>query len=238
MMGSDMKIQTTPPKGPPPPRKPLPRPEQDELVYRWLEGQKEQVRVGDSLVVDLHDGRRFRVNGSKPGIAAAPLGNLQQFFTAGIQEVQAAIGAGPNLAIMGASQAVKPLVLMGVPDAVSSQVEQWYLPGVQGVSVALSLVNFIKRYQEQQNRKEIGLKPTVTERITLAANGLHIATSAVGLAGVAAGALSPALQHYALPALGIAVAGNVLCFAANYLEYFQERGDAILPLEGPEKKKP
>ena len=206
------------------------------MVSKWVEENKNQILVGDSLVVDLHDGRRYRVEGTRDGLATKSLGNMQQFVTAAVQEIQAAIQAGPNLALVGVSEVVKPMVLNNTPYEVSSLVNQWYQPGIQGVSVAISLVNFIKRYQQHEQKKEIGLKPTMTERITLGANALHIATSAVGLAGVVGGALSPALQTYTMPALGIAIAGNVLCFGANWLEYFQERGDAILPLEGPTKK--
>lgn len=198
-------------------------------VDAWVQQQSQFVPSHQNLVVDLGNGTSYTVQGKQVGTAQKTLDHVAEFITAATQEVQAAIIAGPNLALLGVSEVVKPLVLNGVPPGVTSQVEQWYQPGIQVASVGLSLVNFARRYKEAQGKRTTGM-----EKAVLIANGAHIATSTIGLAGIAAAALLPSLQPYSSAAWGIALAGNVMAFGMNWLDYFQERGSHNAPLVGKE----
>lgn len=207
-------------------------------MHDWVEMQSSQIPEGRSLLIDMGDGHTYRIDGTKISPAVRSIDAVKQFITAGVQEVQAAIAAGPNLALVGVSQVVKPLVLNGASWEVTAQVDQWYQPGLQAASVGISLVNFVKRYKEEQERREIGQETTTMEKVGLIANGAHIATSAVGLLGAAGAALSPSLASFGPTAAGIALAGNVLTFGVNWLEYFDKRGDHIHPLGEVKNKKP
>lgn len=238
-----MRIQASPnpnhpPRGPRP-EKPLDSTgcERDKRLTEWVELQSGEITAGRSLLVNLGEGHTYRIEGTKISPAARSIDSIKQFVTAGVQEVQAAIAAGPNLALVGVSQVVKPLVLNGASFEVAAQVDQWYQPGLQAASVGISLVNFVQRYHQEQQRREIGQETTTMEKVGLIANGAHIATSAIGLLGAAGAALSPSLQSFGPTAAGIALAGNVLTFGVNWLEYFDRRGDHIHPLGDVKKPK-
>lgn len=223
-----MKIQQAP--TPPTPPRPRPTPVRPDPVEVWAEGLKDQIPEGRCLIVESPEGQQYRINGSKISTHDSRLGNVTQFFGAAVQEIQAAIAAGPNLALLGATEVVKPLVLNQAPPAVVAHIDSWYQPAIQGVSIGLAVVNFSQRYRDFQHRRAVGMMTSPMQKVGLAMSALHVGTTAVGLAGLAGAALSPTLQAYAPMATGIALAGNVACFGFNWLEYFQTRSQTLHPL--------
>lgn len=223
-----MRIQAAP--LPPPRPKGAPSPERSKVVVEWLEQQKDKVGVGQTLIWETDDGHQYRVEGNKIHPAERSFSVAKQFITAGIQEVQAAIAAGPNLALVGATQVIKPMVLANAPAEVVANVEQWYQPGLQAASVAISAASFIQRWNAQEQRKQAGTDSTLFQKIGLVANGLHIASSSLGLAGALGAAVSPSMAGFGAATAGIALASNVVIFGVNWLEYFHQRSDNIEPL--------
>ena len=223
-----MKIQQAP--TPPTPPRPRPEPARPDPVEIWAQGLKDQIPEGRCLIVESPDGQQYRINGTKISTHEGRLSNVTQFFGAAVQEIQAAIAAGPNLALLGATEVVKPMVLNNAPAAVVSQIDSWYQPAVQGVSIALAALSFSQKYRALQQRRAIGMMSSPMQKVGLAMSALHVGTSAVGLAGLAGAAISPTLQAYAPLATGIALAGNVACFGFNWLEYFQNRSQTLHPL--------
>lgn len=225
-----MRIQQSPqPQMPKKPESP-PRNGGDQALKDWADQHRDQIQLGQNLVVDLGDGHRYVVSGTKVGPAHKTFSVISQFITAGVQEVQAAIQAGPSLALTGATEVVKPMVLQNVPYEVSSQIEQWYQPGVMGVSVGLSVIKFIQNYHAHKARQERGKPDSFVQQLGLVASGVHIATCTLGLGGAVVGALVPSLRGAATTAQGVALAGNVVAFGINWLEYFNSRRADVMPL--------
>lgn len=211
--------------------------ESDKAVVEWAHQQADQVSMGRNLVVDLGDGHQYTVAGTRIGAANKTFGALQQFFTAGVQEVQAAINAGPSLALTGATEVVKPLVLGNAPPEVLGNINQWYQPGLMGVSVGLSVIKFLKSYKEHQQIRELGGTPSIIKTTALIANGAQIANTALGLAGALTAVAVPSMQGFATAAQGIALGGNAVAFGVNWLDYFNTRGQSYAPLGDVRKQK-
>jgi len=231
-----MRIQTAP--NPKPPQKlPDNLSRADKAVVEWAQQQADQVSLGQNLVVDLGDGHQYTVAGTRIGVANKTFGALQQFFTAGVQEVQAAINAGPSLALTGATELVKPMVLNNAPYEVLGNINQWYQPGLMGVSVGLSVIKFLKSYKQHQQLREMGVEPGFMKTTALIANGAQIATTALGLAGALTAVAVPSMHGFATAAQGIALGGNAVAFGVNWLDYFQTRGQSYMPLGDVKKQK-
>lgn len=231
-----MRIQNAPK-----PRTPSKLPDKlsgkEKIAIEWAQQQADQLSSGRNLVVDLGDGHEYTVAGTRIGPAQKTFSALQQFFTAGVQEVQAAINAGPSLALTGATEVVKPMITGGLPYAVASNIDQWYQPGVMGVSVGLSVIKFLKTYKQHQTYREMGETPPIIKTAALVANGAQIATTALGLAGALTAVAIPSMQGFATTAQGIALGGNAVAFGVNWLDYFNERSRSYMPLGDVKKQK-
>jgi hypothetical protein len=210
-------------------------PKDDRRMQEWAELNKHQIPEGRSLIVDLGDGHRYVVEGTKVSPAKKGFSALQQFLTAGVQEVQAAIQAGPSLALTAATEVVKPMVMNNAPYEVAANIDQWYQPGLMGVSVGLSLIKFARTYDAHMMRQTKGQPDSMIQTVGLWANGIHVATTAAGLAGVVGAALVPSLQGIGATAQGVALAGNVVAFGINWLEYFNNRSQTLMPLDNIKK---
>jgi hypothetical protein len=123
---------------------------------------------------------------------------------------------------------------------VAAIVNEYYEPALMGASLLLSVNNFTTRYRGMQQRQLRGEQDTSMQKLGLWANGAHVLTSAIGFGGAVGSALIPALAHWAGPTWGIAVAGNVMSFGINYMEYFSQRSQTDNPLGDtpPNIKKP
>ena len=231
-----MRIQNTPK-----PRVPAKLPDKlsgkEKIAIEWAQQQAEGLAAGRNLIVDLGDGHEYTVAGTRIGPAEKTFSALQQFFTAGVQEVQAAINAGPSLALTGATEVVKPMITGGLPYEVASNINQWYQPGLMGVSVGLSVIKFLKTYKQHQAFREIGETPPIIKTAALVANGAQIATTALGLAGALTAVAVPSLSGFATTAQGIALGGNAVAFGVNWLDYFNERSRSYMPLGDVKKQK-
>jgi len=231
-----MRIQNAPK-----PRTPSKLPDKlsgkEKIAIEWAQQQADQLSSGRNLVVDLGDGHEYTVAGTRIGPAQKTFSALQQFFTAGVQEVQAAINAGPSLALTGATEVVKPMITGGLPYAVASNIDQWYQPGVMGVSVGLSVIKFLKTYKQHQTYREMGETPPIIKTAALVANGAQIATTALGLAGALTAVAIPSMQGFATTAQGIALGGNAVAFGVNWLDYFNERSRSYMQLGDVKKQK-
>ncbi len=231
-----MRIQNAPK-----PRMPAKLPDKlsgkEKIAIEWAQQQADQLAAGRNLVVDLGDGHEYTVAGTRIGPAEKTFSALQQFFTAGVQEVQAAINAGPSLALTGATEVVKPMITGGLPYEVAGNIEQWYQPGLMGVSVGLSVIKFLKTYKQHQAYREIGETPPIIKTAALVANGAQIATTALGLAGALTAVAVPSLHGFATTAQGIALGGNAVAFGVNWLDYFNERSRSYMPLGDVKKQK-
>lgn len=209
----------------------------EKIAIEWAQQQADQLAAGRNLVVDLGDGHEYTVAGTRIGPAEKTFSALQQFFTAGVQEVQSAINAGPSLALTGATEVVKPMITGGLPYEVAGNIEQWYQPGLMGVSVGLSVIKFLKTYKQHQAYREIGETPPIIKTAALVANGAQIATTALGLAGALTAVAVPSLHGFATTAQGIALGGNAVAFGVNWLDYFNERSRSYMPLGDVKKQK-
>ena len=209
----------------------------EKIAIEWAQQQADSLAAGRNLVVDLGDGHEYTVAGTRIGPAEKTFSALQQFFTAGVQEVQAAINAGPSLALTGATEVVKPMITGGLPYEVASNINQWYQPGVMGVSVGLSVIKFLKTYKQHQAYREMGETPPIIKTAALVANGAQIATTALGLAGALTAVAVPSLHGFATTAQGIALGGNAVAFGVNWLDYFNERSRSYMPLGDVKKQK-
>ena len=227
-----MRIQTNPnpqlPRTTPPPSDTPST--ADERMLAWAEHNKDQVALGTNLVVAMGNGHQYVVAGTHVGPAQKSLNGIRQFLTAGVQEVQAAIQAGPSLALTAATEVVKPLVLSSAPAEVLPNIDQWYTPGVLGASVGLSVIKFVKTYKESQTRKDMGQSNSLMQTVGLITNGAHLATTTLGLVGVLGAALVPSMRGFASTAQGVALAGNVVAFGINWMEYFNNRSQSYSPL--------
>ncbi len=230
-----MRIQNTPK-----PRTPAKLPDQmsgkEKIAIEWARQQADRLPTDRSLIVDLGDGHEYMVAGTRIGPAQKTFSAMQQFFTAGVQEVQAAINSGPSLALTGATEVVKPMITGGLPYEVASNINQWYQPGLMGVSVGLSVIKFLKSYKQHQQFREMGETPPIIKTAALVANGAQIATSALGLAGALAAVAVPSMSGFATTAQGIALGGNVVAFGVNWLDYFGERSRSYMPLGDVKKQ--
>ncbi|MBS2037442.1 hypothetical protein JST97_20805 [bacterium] len=234
-----MRIQTAPnpnpgrslPKGAP---QPAPAPEDlrgsDKIAIEWARQQAELVANGQHLVVDMGDGHRYSVAGTRISPAEKTFGAIQQFITAGVQEVQAIINAGPGLAMSGATAAVKPMITGNLPPGVTSNIDQWYQPGLMAATVGLGLISFVKNYKQHQQYREMGVDAPFIKTAALVATGASIATSALGLAGAVVSVAAPQYAGFATVARGVALGGNAVAFGMNYLDYFNERSQSYAPL--------
>ncbi len=194
-----------------------------------------QLSAGDKVVFQLLDGRKVVLeNHAQDGPKAAGwFSNVKEFLTAAGQEVSIAVNAGPNLTLSLATEAVKPVVLQGVPTDVLGHVNQWYTPAVRGVSIAISLKNFIDRWNSNQNTVMAGKKLDTWAKVGIVTDGLHVLTSSAGLIGAVGGALFPSFQTAAAVAKGVAIAGDIGSFAVNGLEYMNKRAEIqIMPIPG------
>ena len=231
-----MRIQQTPNPQLPRSTKPAGKsPQDNQHVAEWLETNKAQIPEGRNLIVDTGDGHRYVVGGTKISPANQSFSAIQQFLTAGVQEVQAAIQAGPSLALTAATEVVKPMVMNNAPYEVAANIDQWYQPGLMGVSVGLSVIKFVKTYDAHKTRKAKGRPDSFMQTVGLWANGAHMATTAAGLAGVVGAALVPSLRGIGTTAQGVALAGNVVAFGINWLEYFSSRSQTLMPLDDVRK---
>lgn len=230
-----MRIQNAPQ-----PRTPAKLPDnvsgKDKVAIEWARQQADQVALGTNLVLDLGDGHEYMVAGTRINPAQKTFSALQQFFTAGVQEVQAAINSGPSLALTGATEVIKPMITGGLPYGVASNINQWYQPGLMGVSVGLSVIKFLKSYQQHQQFREMGESAPIIKTAALVANGAQIATTTLGLAGALAAAAVPSMSGFATAAQGIALGGNVVAFGVNWLDYFNERSRSYMPLGDVKKQ--
>jgi hypothetical protein len=245
-----MRIQTAPdPKlartlqkgGPQPPEDPNQLPDDlragDKIAIEWAKQQAEVIANGQHLVVDMGDGHRYSVAGTRISPAEKTFGAIQQFITAGVQEVQAIINAGPGLAMSGATAAVKPMITSNLPPEVSANIDQWYQPGLMAATVGLGIVSFIKNYKAHQQYREMGVDPPFIKTAALVATGASIATSALGLAGAVVSVAAPQYAGFATAAHGVALGGNAVAFGMNYLDYFNERSQSYAPLGDRTKPK-
>lgn len=216
------------PGGPQQPQRPLTR--GDKHVIEWAETNSTNLSQGQKMVIDLGDGHRYVVEGT--GITPAQRGfsAIQQFLTAGVQEVQAAIQAGPSLALTGAAEVVKPMVLNNAPYEVVANIDQWYQPGLMGASVGLALVKFISTYNAHKARKAKGQKDTFIQSAGMVTNFVHMAACTAGLGAAITGALVPSLRGATNVVQGVALGTNVVAFGFNWLEYFNNRKQTLNPL--------
>lgn len=193
-----------------------------------------QLGTGDKVVFQLADGRKVVLENNEQGPKTANwFTNIKEFLTAAGQEVSIAVNAGPNLTLSLATEAVKPVVLTGVPTDVLGHVDQWYAPAVRGVSIAISLKNFWDRWQANQNTVAAGEKLGAWDKVGIVADGLHVLTSSAGLIGAVGGALFPSFAGAAAVARGVALAGDIGSFAVNGIEYVNKRAEVqIMPIPG------
>jgi len=193
-----------------------------------------QLGSGDKVVFQLADGRKVVLENPEGGPKTSGwFGNVKEFITAAAQEVGIAVNAGPNLALSGATELVKPVVLTGVGTDVVGHVDQWYQPAVRGVSIAISLKKFWDRWQANQNTVAAGQKLDAWDKVGIVSDGLHVLTSSAGLIGAVGGALFPSLRGAAAVATGVALAGDIGSFAVNGLEYINKRAEIqIVPIPG------
>ena len=232
-----MRIQQAPKPQLPKTTKSSGKPPVDSRLVEWANENRTQIALGRNLVVDTGDGHRYEVAGTKISPAQKSFSALQAFLTAGAQEIEAAIQAGPSLALTSVAQVVKPMVLQNVPYNIVSNIDQWYQPALMGVSVGLSIAKFVNTYDAHLKRQAKGGPSSTIQQVGLWANGLQVLTTTAGLAGVVGAALVPSLKGIGTTAQGVALAGNVVAFGINWLEYFHNRSQAIVPLEDVKKQK-
>ena len=104
---------------------------------------------------------------------------------------------------------------------------------MRGVSIAISLKNFIDRWNSNQNTVMAGKKLDTWAKVGIVTDGLHVLTSSAGLIGAVGGALFPSFQTAAAVAKGVAIAGDIGSFAVNGLEYMNKRAEIqIMPIPG------
>lgn len=222
--------RTTPkPPSPEQPEEPPIRPS-DRHIIQWAKDNSGQLPAGQKMVIDMGDGHRYEVEGTGITPYSTRFTAIQQFLTAGVQEVQAAIQAGPSLALTGAAEVVKPLVLQNAPYEVVQNIDQWYQPGLMGASVGLAVVKFISTYNAHKARQAKGQKDSFIQKAGLVTNFVHMAACTAGLGAAITGALVPALRGPANVVQGVAMGTNVVTFGINWLEYFNNRKQTLNPL--------
>ena len=201
-----------------------------KVMAEWADNQKDEIASGQTLVVQMEDGTEYRVEGGLIGPASKRVSAFSQFVQASASEIAGAVKAGPNLSLLAATEVVKPLVLGHAPPEVASLVNQYYEPALMGASLSLSMHSFNTRYKAMQTRDVLGVRDTSLQTLGLWANGAHVLTSAVGFGGAVGAALIPSLASWAAPTWGVAVAGNVLSFGINWMEYISQRSSSDNPL--------
>lgn len=204
-----------------------------DLVDRFTAATAASLPVGNRAYLEFAGHDKITVEGQKPSLMPRFLQATHQAVTAGAREASVAVKSSPNGALSAAALAIRPLILNGVPGDVAGYVNDWYQPAIRALEIGFSARAFIQGWKAAHpaaGQPKSAYPHTSMDGLNTTVEGIHVLTSAAGMAGSVAATLSPALGH--LGALGqtIAFTGDVAEFAINGMRYLLLR-DKLTPAQ-------
>ena len=184
-----------------------------------------QLKPNQTLTFNVKGGQSFQFKGKPADSTTADgfIDGAQRTLKTVRQELIVGAQSGPCLALTLAGEITKPIACIGLDSAQMATMNSIYTPALRTVCMAVSGVQMIEGWK-RLHKKEADNKPTsMADYLNVGINGLHVLTSAAGVAGALASALSPSLGHLANLGVAVAVAGDVLSFGAGRLQYASNR---------------
>ena len=168
----------------------------------------------------LHKDQKLRIeiNGSDSIVLQGTndkswIDDAKNFAKKAVDQIRIGAQSGPCLALTVAGEAIKPLACLGLSDEQTSAVNSVYTPAVRGLCMVVSGIEMVESWKHHQKSLD------KADLIDMGISGLHVLTSAAGLAGAVARTLSPSLQQLGTIGLGLAVAGDLITFGRNRMQY-------------------
>lgn len=195
----------------------------------------EKVVVNENLTTDnaysfyVNGERKMILKGQRESLSSKVIRQTRNLMSAAGSELGALASSNPAMAFNTTMEAVRPVVMDGIPSQFHGPTQEILLPVQRGVLV---LFDAYKAYERWKQNRVLGEDAGALDQIGMLVDGAHVATSAVGLLG-SIGRYIPAVAAISAIGLTIAIAGDMAAYSFNLVEYINKRGKGAPPVPTP-----
>ncbi len=195
----------------------------------------EKVVVNEHLTTDnaysfyVNGERKMILKGQRESLSSKVIRQTRNLMSAAGSELGALASSNPAMAFNTTMEAIRPVVMDGIPSQFHGPTQEILLPVQRGVLV---LFDAYKAYERWKQNRVLGDDAGAMDQIGMLVDGTHVATDVAGLLG-SIGRYIPALAAISAVGLTIAIAGDMAAYSFNLVEYIDKRGKGAPPVPAP-----